>query len=157
MKKILTILIVLIFCSSINAQSIQKLKSTELDSIIAAGNTPMVVNFWATFCKPCIQEIPHFQKIAAANNVKLLLVSLDLEEEYPKGIAAFAKKRNFTAPIAWLNETDADYFCPRIDSSWSGAIPASLFINNKTGYRKFIGDEISAEIFSKEIEAMLKQ
>jgi thiol-disulfide isomerase/thioredoxin len=157
MKKILTIFIVFIFCSNINAQSIQKLKSTELDSIIAVSNTPLIVNFWATFCKPCVGEIPHFQKLAATDNVKLLLVSLDLEEEYPKGIAAFAKKRNFTAPIAWLNETNADYFCPRIDSSWSGAIPTSLFINNKTGYRKFIGDEISAEIFSKEIEAMLKQ
>jgi thiol-disulfide isomerase/thioredoxin len=154
MKKIQTILIILIFCSSINAQP---LKSTELDSIIAAGTTPLIVNFWATFCKPCVGEIPHFQKLAAANNVKLLLVSLDMEDEYPKGIAAFAKKRKFTAPVAWLNETNADYFCPRIDSSWSGAIPASLFINNKTGYRKFIGDEISAEIFSKEIEAMLKR
>jgi thiol-disulfide isomerase/thioredoxin len=157
MKKILIIFIALIFCSSVNAQSIQKLKSTELDSIIAASNTPLIVNFWATFCKPCVGEIPHFQKLAEANNVRLLLVSLDLEEEYPKGIAAFAKKRKFTAPVAWLNETNADYFCPRIDSSWSGAIPASLFINNKTGYRKFIGDEISSAIFSKEIEAMLKQ
>jgi thiol-disulfide isomerase/thioredoxin len=157
MKKILAILIYLIFCISINAQSIQKLKSTELDSIIATSNTPLVVNFWATFCKPCIEEIPHFQKLAAANNVKLLLISLDTEEEYPKGIAAFAKKRKFTAPVAWLNETDADYFCPRIDSSWSGAIPVSLFINNKTGYRKFIGDEISAVNFKKEIEALLKQ
>jgi thiol-disulfide isomerase/thioredoxin len=157
MKKILIIFTVLIFCKGVNAQSIQKLKSTELDSIIAASNTPLIVNFWATFCKPCVGEIPHFQKLAEANNVRLLLVSLDLEEDYPKGIAAFAKKRKFTAPVAWLNETNADYFCPRIDSSWSGAIPASLFINNKTGYRKFIGDEISSAIFSKEIEAMLKQ
>ncbi len=157
MKKIPAILALFIFCVSVNAQSIQKLKSTELDSIIAASNTPLIVNFWATFCKPCIAEIPHFQKLATANNVKLLLVSLDTEDEYPKGITAFAKKRNFTAPIAWLNETDADYFCPRIDSSWSGAIPASLFINNKTRYRKFIGNEISAEIFSNEIGAMLKQ
>jgi thiol-disulfide isomerase/thioredoxin len=156
MKKISTILILFIFCAGVNAQSIQKLKSTELDSIIAAGNTPLIVNFWATFCKPCIKEIPHFQKLAAANKVKLLLVSLDLEDEYPKGIAAFAKKRKFTAPVAWLDETDADYFCPRIDSSWSGVIPVSLFINNKTGYRKFIGEEISAENFKKEIEAMLK-
>jgi thiol-disulfide isomerase/thioredoxin len=157
MKKIIVLFNILFFCSSINAQSIQKLKSTGLDSIIAASNTPLIVNFWATFCKPCVAEIPHFQKIAGDNNVRLLLVSIDLEDEYPEGIAAFAKKRKFTAPIAWLNETNADYFCPRIDSSWSGAIPASLFINNKTGYRKFIGDEISAAIFSREIEAMLKQ
>lgn len=156
MKKIPAICILLFFCVSMNAQSIPKLKSTELDSIIGASNTPLILNFWATFCKPCIEEIPHFQKLAAANNVKLLLVSLDMEDEYPKGIAAFAKKRKFTAPVAWLDETDADYFCPRIDSSWSGAIPASLLINNKTGYRKFIGEEISAEDFKKEIEAMLK-
>jgi thiol-disulfide isomerase/thioredoxin len=117
----------------------------------------LIVNFWATFCVPCIEEIPYFQKIVknhAKDSVKLLLVSLDLKEDYVK-IRTVAAKRKFTASIVWLNETNADYFCPRIDSAWSGAIPASLFINNKTGYRKFCEEQIKEDKLEKEIMAIL--
>ncbi|MEI2737607.1 MAG: hypothetical protein V9F01_02345 [Chitinophagaceae bacterium] len=66
------------------------------------------------------------------------------------------KKRNVTAEVAWLDETNADYFCPKIDAKWSGAIPATLFINNKTGYRNFIEEQISHEKLKKEIMAILE-
>jgi len=142
------------FCFS---QEIKKIKITDLEKTIKESKTPLIVNFWATFCVPCIEEIPYFQKIVksrAKDNVKLLLVSLDLKEDYAK-INTVAAKRKFTAPIVWLNETNADYFCPRIDSAWSGAIPASLFINNKTGYRKFYEEQIKEDKLEKEIMAIL--
>jgi thiol-disulfide isomerase/thioredoxin len=117
----------------------------------------LIINFWATFCVPCIQEIPYFQKLVKKHekdSIKLLLVSLDLHEDYAK-IEPLAAKRKFIAPIAWLNETNADYFCPKIDSVWSGAIPATLFINNKTGYRKFYEEQIKEDKLEKEIMAIL--
>ncbi len=120
----------------------------------------MIINFWATFCIPCIEEIPYFiqkTKDFEQQNISLLLVSLDLEDYYPNRITNFAGKHHFTAPIAWLNETDADLFCPRIDESWSGAIPATLFVNNTTGYRKFIEDQLSEQELEKEIHSMLKK
>ncbi|MDP9230245.1 MAG: TlpA family protein disulfide reductase, partial [Bacteroidota bacterium] len=119
---------------------------------------PVIVNFWATFCIPCLEEIPYFQKMVKQyekQGVKLLLVSLDLEDYYPEKIQKFAGKQKIIAPIAWLNETNADYFCPKVDSSWSGAIPASLFINNKTGYRKFFEEQLSKEQLEKEIRRMV--
>src|SRR5690606_6809447 len=42
-----------------------------------------VINFWATWCKPCIKELPAFEKIAseyADKKVKVLLVSLDFPD-----------------------------------------------------------------------------
>jgi thiol-disulfide isomerase/thioredoxin len=147
-------LLVTSFCFS---QEIKKIKITDLEKTIKESKTPLIVNFWATFCVPCIEEIPYFQKIVkshAKDNVKLLLVSLDLKEDYAK-ISTVAAKRKFTASIVWLNETNADYFCPRIDSAWSGAIPASLFINNKTGYRKFYEEQIKEDKLEKEIIAIL--
>ena len=157
MKKIAFIFL-LIVSFSVQAQTIKKIKVTELESIIAASNGPFIVNFWATFCIPCIEEIPHFQKLAAKyekEGLKLLLVSLDMEDDYNK-VGPFAKKRGFTAPILWLDESNADYFIPRIDEKWSGAIPATLFINKKTGYRKFIEEQVSEEELEKEIMAILK-
>lgn len=147
-------LVVTSFCFS---QEIKKIKISDLEKTIKESTTPLIVNFWATFCLPCIEEIPYFQKLVMKHKkdgVKLLLVSLDLKEDYAK-IKPLAAKRKFTAPIVWLNETNADYFCPKVDTSWSGSIPATLFINNKTGYRKFQEEQIKEEQLEKEIMAIL--
>ena len=146
------------------SQEIRSVKITELEKIIAESKTPLIINFWATWCKPCIEEIPYFQQEVQKNNasagspdsIKLLLVSLDFKKEFPNGISSVAQKREFTMPIVWLDETNADYFCPKIDAKWSGAIPATLFINNKKGYRKFVEEQLSHEELKQEIMAILK-
>jgi thiol-disulfide isomerase/thioredoxin len=160
MKKLFLILFTFFFVSCLFGQEIKKIKITELEKIIAESKTPLIVNFWATFCKPCVEEIPYFQQLVKQHekdSLKLLLVSLDLESFYPLKIKSFAAKQKFTAPIVWLDEYNADYFCPKVDSAWSGSIPASLFINNKTGYRKFAEEQLSKEKFEKEIMAILGQ
>ncbi len=121
-------------------------------SFSAKNDTVYVVNFWATFCKPCVAEIPDFIKLVEKyknQKVKLLLVSLDLPSYYPAKIADFAKKNNYKTNIAWLSETNADHFCPMIDPKWSGAIPSTIIVNNKTGYKKFVEDQVSPADFEK--------
>lgn len=140
------------------SQAIRKVKIRDLQRVITSSRTPMIVNFWATFCVPCIEEIPHFQKVVKEHEkegVELLLVSLDMEADYVK-VGPFAKKRKFTAPIWWLDETNADYFIPRIDSTWSGAIPATLFINNKTGYRKFVEEQVKEAELRAIVDELIK-
>src|SRR5688572_10022486 len=153
-------LIIIISLGVTNAagQDIPKWKINDLEAYIMKSDKPTVVNFWATFCKPCIAEIPHFQKLVRQyekDSVQLLLVSLDMKEMYPEKIKAFASEHTFTAPIVFLDETNADVFCPRVDEKWSGAIPASLFINNKTGYRKFVEEEMSEQKFETELKSLI--
>ena len=155
MTRVLIIICLSTLTIAVSAQEIKKIKITDLEKTIKESKTPLIVNFWATFCKPCLEEMPYFQELAKKNRVSLLLVSLDLEDYYPKKIKSFAVKNKFTAPIVWLDEYNADYFCPKVDSSWSGAIPASLFLNNSTGYRKFFEDQLSKEKLKKEIMAIL--
>ena len=138
--------------------SAQKIRSLKIEEVADFYKTKKegvyVVSFWATFCKPCIGEIPYLQSISRKYNsqhVNLLLVSLDLPSYYPRKIKKFVKENNFTAPVAWLNETDADHFCPVIDKSWSGAMPATLFVNAGTGYRKFVESSMTEEQFEKEL------
>ncbi len=157
MKKISCFLIVLFVISLVNAQTIPKWKITDVEQYIAdSRDEVLVINFWATFCKPCVAEIPFFISTVEkykSSKVSLLLVSLDLPSFYPKKIASFVKKNRFKTAIAWLDETNADYFCPKIDNTWSGSIPATLVINKKTGFRKFAEEEMSRETF----EAIIKQ
>ncbi len=67
-----------------------------------------------------------------------------------------AAKNNIYAPIIFLDETNADLFCPIVDPKWSGAIPASLFLNNKTGYRKFFEDQLTKDQLEKKIIFMIQ-
>ncbi|MFL5809276.1 MAG: TlpA disulfide reductase family protein [Flavisolibacter sp.] len=161
MKRIiysLSFVLCLFSVTSSNAQEIPKWKLDDLRSAIANADKPTIFNFWATFCKPCVGEIPYFQQLVKkydSAGVRLVLVSLDLPEMYPQKIKTFATRFKFNAPIKFLDETTADLFCPAVDTSWSGAIPASLFINNKTGYRKFFEEQLSREKFEQEIRQMI--
>ena len=141
------------------SQRVGSVKITELEKIIAESKTPLIINFWATWCKPCVEELPYFEKEVEENSkdsVKLLLISLDFKEAFPQSISTFAKEREIKGQIFWLNETNADYFCPKIDPKWSGAIPATLFINNKKGYRKFVEEQLSPKRLKEEIMAILE-
>ena len=156
--KILILALAILFAYDGIAQSIEKVKITELEKLINESRTPLVINFWATFCKPCIAEMPDLIAEVEAHktdSVKLVLVSLDLEEAYPSKIKTFLTSRKIRHRVVWLDEFNADYFCPKIDTTWSGSIPATLFVNNKTGYRKFLEQQLSAKSLKKEFEEMV--
>jgi thiol-disulfide isomerase/thioredoxin len=149
-----------LFCAAVSAQEIKAVKVTDLEKIIRESKRPLVVNFWATWCKPCLEEIPYFQQEAIAHrkdSLELIFVSVDYKEEFPKGIAAMAAKRNISSTVVWLNESNADYFCPRIDKNWSGAVPSTLFINNKTGYRRFREEQVPEDELKKLVSETIAQ
>ena len=153
MKKRIVCFFALICSLNINAQSVVKMSIIDVQELINSKDdgTVLILNFWATFCKPCVAEIPHFISLVAENpkKTKLILVSLDDKSLFPKKLRAFARRNHFATNLAWLNETDADSFLPKIDPSWSGSIPATLFINKKTGVRKFVEGELNAIEFKK--------
>jgi thiol-disulfide isomerase/thioredoxin len=157
-KKIPVILFIIISAFAASAQSIPSWKITDLEKYIQSSSTPVIVSFWATFCVPCLQEIPYFEKIAkkySKEGVTVLLVSLDMEEQYPETISSMAAKMKFVSKVVWLNETNADYFCPKVDSSWSGSLPSTLLIYNKTGYRKFFEEKIPEGKLETEIKELI--
>ncbi len=141
MKNLLFIAFILL-ASTAFSQNIRKVKITEVEEYIKNSDHPLVVNCWATWCAPCIEEIPYFMQTVkkySDQKVELLLVSLDFTTSYPTRIQELVKKKKFEATFFWLNETNADYFCPKIDPKWDGTLPSTLFVNNKTGYRQFFG------------------
>jgi thiol-disulfide isomerase/thioredoxin len=117
-------------------------------------NGLVVVNFYASFCQPCNEELPGMLKTIRElkdSSVNFLVVSLDEPNMYPKKLGKFLRRKKIQAPIVWLQVNDVSSFCPKIDARWSGSIPATLFLNNLTGYRKFIEDELTADAFIMEL------
>ncbi|MBP6687686.1 MAG: TlpA family protein disulfide reductase [Lacibacter sp.] len=158
MKRFILFLVLIISAVVIQAQPIKRWKMDDLLQYANTSDSVLVINFWATFCGPCIAELPYFHSITnkyKKQHVKLLLVSLDFEEYYPKRIRDFANKRKYTAEIVWLDEEKPDEFCPRIDPKWTGSMPATLFINKKTGYRKFVEAEMKPEDLEREVKLVL--
>jgi len=161
MKKLI-IIFICFYSLPTFSQEIKSVKITDLEKIITESKSPLIVSMWATWCKPCLEELPYFLEEVKKRNekndsIQILLVSLDFKEDYPSGIRSFAKKRKIDAPIVWLDETNADYFCPKIDQKWSGGIPATLFINNRTGYRNFIEEKIKHDDFKEDIKKVLNK
>jgi len=160
MKLVLLILITSIaFAHRGFTQQVTKAKIEDITSYIQKADHPLIVTFWATWCRPCIEELPVLQEVVQQNEsekVELVMVSLDFPEAYPKDVLDFIKRKNISATFFWLNETDADHFCPAVDKQWQGSIPATLFVNQQNNYRKFFEKKISPEELDITIQSMLK-
>jgi thiol-disulfide isomerase/thioredoxin len=146
-------------CLTLGAQPLRKMTPIELNAYITSSQKPLIVSFWATWCGSCVEEIPYFishTRDKYGREVDLVLVSLDIKSYFPAKIERFAARKNYTVPIIWMSETNADVFCPLIDAKWSGAIPSTLMVNNKMQYRKFYETGMSPLQFEKNLKEMIE-
>ena len=91
-----------------------------------------VVNFWATWCAPCIKELPYFEKLNKEyknKNVEVILVSLDFPSKYESKLKPYIKENNLKSKVVALDDVDSNSWIPQISEDWSGAIPATLIFN----------------------------
>lgn len=154
----LTTFIALLFSISCYSQSLSVIKITDLEKRIQNNSdTTYIINFWATWCVPCIKELPDFDSIH--NNfedkyVKVLLVSLDFVEDIEKKIVPFLKKKNVKSEVVVLDEVNGNYFIPKVSETWTGAIPATLIINNKKKKRYFFEKKLDYLFLQNQIDAI---
>ncbi|GHA66548.1 TlpA disulfide reductase family protein [Pontibacter akesuensis] len=139
------------------AQEVEVIKFKDLLELRKQpSDTLYVVNFWATWCKPCIKELPYFE---AANQkykdqpVKVVLVSLDAVEDLDKRVNTFVQRRGLKSEVLLLDEVDGNTWIDKLEPKWSGAIPATMVFNNKQGTYEFR----EAEMTQEELNALIEK
>lgn len=107
-------------------------------------DTTYVVNFWVTWCAPCIAEIPYFEQVGekySNDKLKVLMVSLDFPTHIKSRLIPFIKKEKMKNEVVLLDDPNSNRWIPLVDEDWSGAIPATLVYNKHE--RKFYPNELS--------------
>lgn len=108
----------------------------QLESIIKKKDNKLyVVNFWATWCRPCVMELPEFMEVNKTYrdkpNFKMILVSLDIANQVELVVQPFLAKNKIDAEVYLLDDNKRmNQWIPAVDKNWGGSIPATVFYRN---------------------------
>jgi thiol-disulfide isomerase/thioredoxin len=156
-----TIILTLFFFAPITlfAQAIEERTVDFITQLIQnKSDTVYVINFWATWCKPCIEELPAFQKLDSlykTKKVKVILFSLDSKKQVGENLIPFLKNKNISCTVYTTNVVDFNKRIDEISTNWSGAIPATL-ISGKTNTGVFFFEKpVTFEELEKIIQPLI--
>ncbi len=156
MNKIYILLFIVFSAFNLSqAQQVEVIKVDGLEELINAKSDKIkVINFWATWCGPCVKELPLFEKahVALADKIEVNLISVDYLEELEK-VKKFAARKSLASSLWLIDEVDGNVYIDKVDKRWSGAIPATLIVNTQTGERKFY----EGELHEGQLEQMIKE
>lgn len=146
---------------SIYSQDVEVIDIDGLRDILnRKSDTVYVLNFWATWCKPCTEEMPDLLKISKEyepDNLKLILISLDLPSVIDTRLADFIKDNGISSRVFLLDDPDANKWIPLVDDSWSGSIPATLIYFPSAGYRDFHEGKVSYGDLKARVSPLIKK
>lgn len=118
----------------------------EIEPLFTQQNdTVYVINFWATWCKPCVEELPYFERLASEMNgqpVKIVMISLDFKRDVPTKLRAFIEERPLELPVVALTDNKYNNWIDRVDEKWTGAIPVTIVY--KGGLKYFYGEQFAS-------------
>ncbi len=124
-----------IFIAKAQEKQVDVVSFEHFKSVLQKENdTLYLINFWATWCKPCVAELPYFEQINqeySDKKLKVILVSLDFTDELETRLLPFLETRNIQSKVYLLNESNPNSYIDQINPQWSGAIPATLIYKGK--------------------------
>lgn len=88
-----------------------------------------VINYWATWCGPCVKELPYFEQLLSQYNkdkIRVILVSLDFPKKMDSKLIPFLNKHNIQSEVVILDDPKSNVWIDKVDSSWEGAIPVTF-------------------------------
>jgi len=160
MYKVALLLMCLLRYGDVSSQNQPKvIKWSELENIINIDNdTTYVLNFWATWCKPCIKKIPYFENLKSefsTQKLEVILISLDFSDDLEKKVVPFLVENHIKNRVLLLDELNYDSWINKVDSGWQGSIPATFIFNNKKYIKKFYEREFDQQQLITTIKKIL--
>lgn len=153
MKFLKTAVLVFLFLSCVSKQD--KLEVYDFQGVEqflhSNDSKTYVVNFWATWCAPCIKELPYFEQIQDEykDEIEVILISLDFPSQYETKLKPFLKEKQLKSKVIVLDDVDMNSWIPKVDSKWDGAIPVTLIYNKKKRQfypQSFTYDQLITEV-----------
>lgn len=159
MKSVLILIFMLCYNTG-HSQSVKVIKIQDLEKRVkSSSDTTYIVNFWATWCTPCVKELPDFDSVSTVykkDKIKVLLVSMDFKEDLDKKVVPFIRDKKVLSEVVLLDEVNGNYFIPKISADWSGALPATWIINNKTAVNRLFEKKVTFDFLKNEISNIPK-
>lgn len=159
MRNRITLLVYgLMLVGQVHGQMIREIDRDELEALTTRDNdTAYVLNFWATWCSPCVKEIGYFEELHRAAPVpalKVILVSLDFPNTIDRRVIPFLREKDITAEVFLMTDLDYNAWIERVDPDWSGAIPATLIY--RRDQRVFLEKELSRDELMTQVTQILQ-
>ena len=144
---------------SLFAQEVQVVSFPEFQARLQQQNDTLhIYNFWATWCKPCVKELPYFVQVQEKYRdqaVKFVYVSLDFEDYLPI-VKKLAQAKQLNSDVLLLNESDANSYIDKVSPKWTGAIPASLAVHTPSKTYEFKEQSFTYEELDAWVKALQK-
>lgn len=141
------------FSQPIEKSKVQVVNFDQLEPMLHKSNdTTYLVNFWATWCAPCIKELPAIKSVEqkyADKKFKVVLVSLDFRKDLASRLDPFIKSKNITSDVFLLNDPDQNRWIDKVDANWSGEIPFTLI------YGKHFRESYSQTFTFEELDSII--
>jgi thiol-disulfide isomerase/thioredoxin len=144
-------------CWSDQDKNVKVMTFQEFDPYLKKSNdTVYIINFWTTWCKPCIKELPDFEKINddySKKKVKVYLVSLDFPDKHDELLIPFIKEHNIHSEVIHLTDTDANSWIDKVSPFWSGSIPVTVIYKGTS--REFYEKTLTYDELKKIIDSQI--
>lgn len=149
----------LLAAPTLAAQDIPLIKADQIGRWkTATSDTVFVINFWATWCKPCVEELPAFEKITekfAGRPVQVVLVSTDFKRNLDNRVRPFVAKKKLRSRVVFMDEPNPNAWINSVSPEWSGAIPATLIVSKKRGVERFFEGPMTYKTLLTEVRTAL--
>lgn len=96
------------------------------------NDTTYVFNFWSTWCKPCVKEMPHFidaDEKFKGQKFKMIFVSLDFKTQLGSKVIPFVNEREIKAKVVLLADSKYHIWIDKVNAEWAGSIPMTIIFN----------------------------
>lgn len=116
---------------NIDLPQVRQIDGDALGKLLKPNGKPLLINFWATWCGPCVEEFPELVKINSDYGDKLDVAAISMDElaEINRDVPKFLAKVKAKMPAYLLKTTDDDTALQNIDKSWQGGLPFTILIN----------------------------